>query len=65
MVRKGHGFVIPKFGKLFLGEILIEHGRRTLTMVRFELGSPVAGTGAVVALDGNGRPYPPPPGSIN
>ena len=60
--RKGHSFVIPKFGTLFLGEILLEHGRRTLTMVRFELGSPVAGTGTVVALDGNGTPYPPPPG---
>jgi len=57
--RKGHSFVIPKFGKLFLGEILLEHKRRSLTMVRFELGSPVAGIGTVVALDGNGSPYPP------
>lgn len=60
--RKGHSFVIPKFGKLFLGEILLEHRRRTLTMVRFELGSPVAGSGTVVQLDGNGQPYPPIPG---
>src|SRR5262249_375231 len=28
VVRKGHSFVIPKFGKLFLGEILLEYGRR-------------------------------------
>jgi len=62
VVRKGHSFVIPKFGKLFLGEILLQHGRRTLTMVRFELGSPVSGSGTVVQLDGNGQPYPPPPG---
>lgn len=61
VVRKGHSFIIPKFGKLFLGEILLEHGRRTLTMVRFELGSPVSGSGTVVALDGNGQPYPPTP----
>ena len=60
--RKVHSFVIPKFGKLFLGEILMEHRRRTLTMVRFELGSPVSGSGTVVALDGNGSPWPPPPG---
>lgn len=60
--RKGHSFVIPKFGKLFLGEILLEHRRRTLTMVRFELGSPVSGAGTVVQLDGNGQPYPPKPG---
>lgn len=65
VVRKGHSFVIPKFGKLFLGEIILEHRRRTLTMVRFELGSPVSGSGTVVALDGNGTPYPPPPGKGN
>jgi hypothetical protein len=57
--RKGHSFIIPKFGKLFLGEVLLEHGRRTLTMVRFELGSPVSGSGTVVQLDSNGTPYPP------
>jgi ribosomal protein L35AE/L33A len=57
--RKGHCFVIPKFGKLFLGEILLQHGRRTLTMMRFELGSPVSGTGTAVQLDSNGQPYPP------
>lgn len=56
---KGHCFVIPKFGKLFLGEILLQHSRRTLTMVRFELGSPVSGIGTVVQLDSNGKPYPP------
>lgn len=56
---KGHSFIIPKFGKLFLGEILLEHSRRTLTMVRFELGSPVSGSGTVVQLDSNGKPYPP------
>ena len=63
--RKGHSFVIPKFGKLFLGEILLEHRRRTLTMVRFELGSPVAGAGTIAQLDGNGQPYPPKPGGGN
>jgi hypothetical protein len=59
VVRKGHSFVIPKFGKLFLGEILLQNSRRTLTMVRFELGSPVSGSGTAVQLDGNGQPYPP------
>ena len=58
--RKGHCFIIPKFGKLFLGEILIQYGRRTLTMIRFELGSPVSGSGTVIQLDGNGQPIPPP-----
>lgn len=57
--RKGHCFIIPKFGKLFLGEILLEHRRRTLTMVRFELGSPVSATGTAIQLDSNGSPIPP------
>ncbi len=57
--RKGHCFVIPKFGKLFLGEILMQYGRRTLTMVRFELGSPVSATGTAIQLDSNGSPIPP------
>lgn len=63
VTRKGHGFVIPEFGKLFLGETLLQHSRRTLTMVRFELGSPVSGAGTVVQLDSNGKPWPPAPES--
>lgn len=59
VTAKGHCLVIPKFGKLFLGEILIQYGRRTLTMLRFDLGSPVAGAGTVVQADSNGSPYPP------
>ena len=59
--RKGHGFTIPKFGRLFLGEILLQHSRRTLTMLRFELGSPVSGSGTVVQLNSNGTPWPPKP----
>ena len=57
--RKGHCLLIPKFGKLFLGEILMQHGRRTLTMLRFELGSPISGDGTIVQLDSNGQPWPP------
>jgi hypothetical protein len=57
--RKGHCFIIPKFGKLFLGEILVEYGRRTLTMVRFELGSPISASGTFVQLSSNGSPIPP------
>jgi len=59
VTRKGHCFIIPKFGKLFLGEILLQYGRRTLTMVRFELGSPVSATGTAIQLDSNGQPIPP------
>ena len=59
VTSQGHCLVIPKFGKLFLGELLIQYGRRTLTMLRFDLGSPVSANGTVVQADSNGSPYPP------
>lgn len=60
-----HGFHVEGFGTVFLGEVVITHGRRTLTMIRYEIGSAVKGSGTVVALDSNGTPYPPPPGKGN
>ena len=56
---RGYCVVIPKFGRLYLGEILMQRGRRSLTMLRFELGSPSAGGGTLVQLDGNGQQWPP------
>jgi hypothetical protein len=58
VVRRGYCFLIPKFGKLCLGEIIIRHGHRILTMMRFELGSPVSGKGGVVQFQSNGIPWP-------
>jgi hypothetical protein len=54
-----HGFSVEGFGKIFLGEVFIEHGQRTLTMVRFEIGSAVSGKGTVVQTTSNGSNYPP------
>ncbi len=53
-----HVLVIPDFGKVFLGELLLMKYARRLTMMRFELGSPVAGKIAVCGSDGNGTGYP-------
>jgi hypothetical protein len=53
-----HGLRIPKFGCIYLGEVYVGHGRRTLTMIRFELGSPVSGTGTAVQADVNGHHWP-------
>lgn len=58
---KGHVFQIPHFGKVFLAEVLLEPWRRTLTMIRVELGSPVGGAGTAGQSGTNGRPYPPTP----
>ncbi|HME11526.1 MAG TPA: choice-of-anchor P family protein [Candidatus Acidoferrum sp.] len=61
VTAKGHVITVPHFGKVYLAEVLIEHFRRTLTMIRLELGSPVGGSGVVAQSGSNGRTYPPPP----
>jgi hypothetical protein len=53
-----HGFSVDGFGKIFLGEVVIQHGQRTLTMVRFEIGSAVSGNGTAVQAFSDGRGYP-------
>ncbi|GAC1630045.1 MAG: hypothetical protein NVS9B14_00150 [Candidatus Acidiferrum sp.] len=54
----GHSLYVPGFGKVYLGELLIKHGEKTLTMLRFELGSTTSGGGTGSGTKTNGRPYP-------
>lgn len=61
--RQGHIFTVPQFGKIFLAEVIAEHSKRTLTMLRLELGSPTCGCLDVTGIQGNGKPIPPLPGS--
>lgn len=56
--RIGHSFSVPGFGKIFLGEVVIRHAERTLTMVRLELGSAVSGDGSGIQAFTNGRTFP-------
>lgn len=56
--RVGHCFSVPGFGKIFLGEVIIKHAVRTLTMVRLELGSAVSGDGVAAQSGGNGHRFP-------
>ena len=56
-----HGFSVAGFGKVFLGELVIAHGERTLTMIRFEIGSAVSGGGTGASGGSNGKPWPPSP----
>jgi hypothetical protein len=56
--KHGWGIVVPGFGTVFLGEFFITRSSRRLTMIRIEMGSPVAGTVTVNILDGNGTTYP-------
>ena len=59
VTRVGHSFSVPGFGKIYLGEVMIQHGERTLTMIRFEIGSAVSGIGTIVGINSNGSNYPP------
>jgi len=54
----GHCFSVPGFGKIFLGEVVIRHGQRTLTMVRLEIGSAVSGIGSAAQAFANGSHWP-------
>jgi hypothetical protein len=54
----GHVVTIPNFGKIFFGELLIGGAERRLTMVRFEMGSPVGGWADGGGVDTNGSYYP-------
>jgi|SRR5579859_2717151 len=60
VTRRGrHGFHVRGFGTVFLGEVLLKHGEKTLTMIRLDIGSAVSGKGTVSEASGNGSPYPP------
>jgi hypothetical protein len=45
---------IPDFGTIFLAEVTVEQRKRTVTMIRFALGSVPAGGGQVGGASGNG-----------
>ncbi len=49
---------IDDFGWIYLGECYLSTGQRKLTMVRLQLGSPVAGAVALGDGSGNGSPFP-------
>ena len=54
-----HIFRVPNFGKFSLAEVFAEQGRRVLTMIRLELGSPHVADITVTESSTNGKPVPP------
>jgi hypothetical protein len=52
----GHVLAVQEFGKIHLAEVVFEYGRKILTMLRIELGSPNGGALTAVQADSNGRP---------
>ena len=55
---EGHSMYVRGFGRVFLGELLIKRGEKTLTMLRFELGSTTSGSGSGGGSKTNGQHYP-------
>lgn len=53
---EGHTIEVPHFGKIALAEVFAGRGIRTLTMLRFELGSPDGGGGSSGSGTSNGQP---------
>lgn len=51
-----HAYYVVDFGTIFLGEVLCQHGRKTLTMLRVELGSPNGGSFTGPEASSNGWP---------
>ena len=53
---EGHTIKVPHFGKIALAEVFAGRNIRTLTMLRFELGSPDGGGGSSGGGSSNGQP---------
>lgn len=57
--KKNHLIQIPHLGTLSFAELLSSEGLRTLTMLRFDLGSPDGGSGTSGSATINGKTPPP------
>ena len=53
-----HGLYVRGFGTVFFGELLVKHAEKTLTMLRFNLGSTTSGSGSGGGSRTNGTGYP-------
>lgn len=53
---EGHTIKVPHFGRIALAEVFAGKGIRTLTMIRFQLGSPDGGGGSSGGGSTNGKP---------
>jgi hypothetical protein len=49
-----HLVIVPGFGTIFVGELLITEDSRRLTLLRLELGSDLGGDVACAAVESNG-----------
>jgi len=54
----GNVIEVPQFGKVYLGEVMLQQYEREVTMLRLELGSPSAGTASGPSGGGGGAGFP-------
>jgi hypothetical protein len=59
--KKKHIINVPHLGTISFAEILSVEGMKTLTMLRFDLGSPDGGGGTAAVASTNGKLPPPTP----
>jgi hypothetical protein len=57
--KKKHIINVPHLGTISFAEILSVEGMKTLTMLRFDLGSPDGGGGTAAVASTNGKTPPP------
>ena len=55
----GYKIAIPEFGTIYVAQVLMKTSYRRISMLRFELGCPIKGTGEVAAGESNGVEYWP------
>lgn len=55
----GNTIIIPNYGRVYFGELLVTLNSRRLTMVRFQLGSDDGGDASGASGDTNGSNWPP------
>jgi hypothetical protein len=58
--EKGCKISIPEFGTIYFAQVIMKPGYRRISMLRFELGCPIAGTVEVAGGESNGVEYWPP-----
>jgi hypothetical protein len=54
----GYSIDVPKFGRVFLGELVVTNGQKRLNMIRFDLGCDTSGGGVGGGASVDGEPVP-------